>query len=269
MTYASTNKCATTRRKKYTPNDQPWSWGCPPDEPEPEAMMATGSQRRARMLGHQAQSTRMSGTSQTCNPVDSPQVQGHVHHAGLGATLTPRSSLHAQSSESHLTCDRAKHHDSHLATCNDAFMHVKMTMCPLCNPPKLHEGLSGSNSKVHELTTAPILCSNEVRYNTTSSSLSLCSLPQSPRYRFYTGDDNQEAHKAPGLLSTLNTPSITCHVGLPVCKPHTPSVPSDLSQSLRHSYNLPQELEAHKASRTPFIRHNNENHIHVGVYVTL
>jgi hypothetical protein len=202
----------TTHRKKYAPNDQPWSWGCPPDEPEPEAITATGSQQHTSTLGHQAQSTCVSGASQMHDPVNSPRVQGHVRHAGLGATLTPRSSLHAQSSESHLTYDEAKNCDGHLATCNDAHMRVKMTTCPLCNPPKLHEGLSGSNSEVHELTMAPRLCSNEVRYNTTTSSiLSLCSPPQSPSDGFYTGDNNQEAHKAPGLLSMLNTPGITRH----------------------------------------------------------
>jgi hypothetical protein len=47
----------------------------------------------------------------------------------------------------------------------------------------------------------------------------------------------------------------------------TPSVPSDLSQSLRHSYDLPQELEAHKASRTPFIRRDDKNLIHVSTYM--
>jgi hypothetical protein len=239
MTYASTNKCATTRRKKYTPNNQPWSWGRPPDEPEPEAIMATGSQRHVRTPGHQAHSTPASGVSQTCDPVDSPRVQGRIHHAGLGATLTPKSSLHAQGSESHLTCDRAKNRDGHLAARNDVFMRVKMTMRPLCNPPKLHEGLSGSNSEVHELTMAPRLCANEVRYDATSSSLSLCSLPQSPSYRFYTGDDDQEAHKAPGLLSTLNTPSIMCNIGPSVHNTRTPSVLSDPPQSLRHSYDLP------------------------------
>jgi hypothetical protein len=86
--YASTNKCATTRRKKYTPNDQPWSWGRPPDEPEPEAITATGSQRRMRTPGHQAHSTHVSGVSQMRDPVDSPRVQGRVYLAGLGAPCT-------------------------------------------------------------------------------------------------------------------------------------------------------------------------------------
>jgi hypothetical protein len=44
-------------------------------------------------------------------------------------------------------------------------------------------------------------------------------------------------------------------------------MPSDLSQSLRHSYDLLRELEACKASRTPFIQHDIKNHIHVDAYM--
>jgi hypothetical protein len=129
--------------------------------------MATGSQQHARMPGHQAQSTHMSGASPMHNPVDSPQVLGHLAHDRPGVTITPRSHLHCQSHKNPLAGGNVKCHDSHHATCDDTYMCIKMKTCPLCNPPKLHEGISGSNSEAQEPTMAPTLHSDALRHDTT------------------------------------------------------------------------------------------------------
>jgi hypothetical protein len=42
---------------------------------------------------------------------------------------------------------------------------------------------------------------------------------------------------------------------------------SDPPQSLRHSYDLPRELEAYKASGTHLLRCGVENHIHANAYM--
>jgi hypothetical protein len=149
----------------------------------------------------------------------------------------------------------------------DTYMRVKMKNYPLCDLPKSCEGISGSNSEAQEPTMAPSSCSNAFRYDTMSACRSFCNLPQSQNDPCYIGNDDQEAYKAPGSLSMLNTPSIMHHVDLFVRDACTPSVPSDPPQSLRHSYDLPRELEAHKASRTHLLRHSVENHIHANAYM--
>jgi hypothetical protein len=154
-------------------------------------------------------------------------------------TITPRSHLHSQSHESHLTSGNAKSCDGHLATCDDVYMHIKMKTHPLCNPSKLHEGIPSPYSPVQELTMAPSLHSDEFRYDTTSSCLYLCNLPQSQSTIVPTGNDDQEAHKAPGLLSTLCTQSCTLHVDMTGGHSLTPYASSNPPQSLEHSYNAP------------------------------
>jgi hypothetical protein len=190
MTYASTNKCATTCCKKYTPNDQPWSWGRPPDRPEPEATMATGSQQHVRTPGHQAQRAHTSGANPTHNPVNSPRVLGCLAHDGPGATTTPRSHLHNQSRESHLMSGNARNRAGHHAACDDAYMRVKTKNYPLCDLPKSCEGISGLNSEAQEPTMAPSSRSNAFRYDTTSACPSFCDLPQSQNDPCYIGNDD-------------------------------------------------------------------------------
>jgi hypothetical protein len=150
-----------------------------------------------------AQSTCVSGACPMCNPVNSPWVLGCLAHDGPGVTITPRSCPHSQSHENHLVGSNAKICTGHHAKCDNVYMCIKMETYSLYNLPKSHQGISTSNHEEWEPTMAPISCSDPFRQDTTSACSSFCNIPQSQSNVFYIGNDDQEAHKAPGLLSTL------------------------------------------------------------------